>query len=199
MGEKESKVTEYLQNCSEVDLIVFDGSYLLQHPTHEEFYRHFHTLSDKAQLVASPFREIHLITTTSDQRRVYIPLIANTFLADCFAFEHLLTPEIDAGRPSGEVFQILAACLSCLGYSRIRVTKGAEGVGFICGAWELLYTENGKVIRDCVFPYEAYAGETLEHTISDAKPEVLDLARELASQRINFFSAMDVRLHVHEP
>lgn len=198
VDEKERKVTEYLQNCSEVDLIVLDGSNLFRHATHEEFYRLFHALATKARLVASPFREIHLITTTSDQKMVYIPLIANTFFADCFAFEHLIKPEIDAGRPSRDVFQLLAACLSCLGYSRVRVTSGAQGVGFFCGAWELLYAEDGKKLRDWVYPCEAYAGETLEATIADAKPEVLDLARELASQRGNWFSTMDVRLPVHE-
>ena len=84
IDEKHEKIDEYILSCDEVDLIVEDGSNLFRHQTHEEFYKLFHTLAPRSNLIKSRFREIHLITSTIGLQRVYIPLVANVFFADCF-------------------------------------------------------------------------------------------------------------------
>ncbi|MCK9200311.1 MAG: hypothetical protein M0P59_03825 [Gallionella sp.] len=199
ISEKEQKTEGYLRNCDEVDLVIYDASHLFHHESHEQFYRSLHPLAPKLNLVASRFREIHMITSAADRNSVYIPLIANTFIADCFAYEHLLASEIKAGRSSREVFQLLAACLWQEGYSRARVTSSNQGVGFSCGAWEIFYAEDGKKIRDWNFPDSTYGGEPLTDAISDASTEVLELAQSLLASRNTCFSAVDVRLPTHEP
>lgn len=198
IDEKHQKIDEYLTSCDEVDLIVEDGSNLFRHQTHEEFYKLFHALAPRSILVKSRFREIHLITSTIGLQTVYIPLIANVFFADCFAYEHLLQPSIEADRPSREIFQILAACLWHDGYEgRVKMTGGPEGVGIFCGAWELFYAEDGKKIRDWNWPFPRYEGESLAAVVSETAPELIEEAEALSQSREGWFAAMDVRLPTH--
>lgn len=195
--EKEANVQVYLQSCDEVDLIVEDGSNLFRHETHEDFYKIFHALVPKKQLISSGFREIHLITTTIGSASVYVPLIANAFFADCLAYGHLLKPSIDAERPSHEIFQLLAACLWHDGYTRVRMTGGTDGVGFFCGAWEIFYAEDGMKLRDWNFPNLPYDGESLAEVIANTASGLLEEARSLSENRKDLFAAMDVRLPTH--
>lgn len=198
IADKESKIDEYLRSSDQVDVVLLDASNLFHHETHEQFYRLFNPLAPKERIVSSRFREINLLTTTSKQTYVYIPLVANTFFADCFAYEHLLKSEIDAGRSSREIFQLLAACLLHEGYSRVKVSAGKGGVGFFCGAWEIFYAEDGKKLRDWNLLGDPHPGESLEEAIADASTEVLELAGSLAPKRRSLFSAVDVRLPAHE-
>lgn len=199
IDEKHQKIDEYLTSCDEVDLIVEDGSNLFRHQSHEEFYKLFHALAPRSNLIKSRFREIHLITNTIGLQTVYIPLIANVFFADCFAYEHLLQPSIQADRPSREIFQVLAACLWHDGYEgRVNMTGGTEGVGIFCGAWELFYAEDGKKLRDWNWPFQRYEGEPLASVVAVTAPELLEEARILSQTREGWIAAMDVRLPTHE-
>ena len=197
--DKHKKIDEYMTSCDEVDLIVEDGSNLFRHKTHEEFYKLFHTLAPRSNLIKSRFREIHLITNTIGLQSVYIPLIANVFFADCFAYEHLLRPSIEADRPSREIFQILAACLWHDGYEgKVKMTGGPEGVGIFCGAWEIFYAADGKKLRDWNLPVLPYEGESLASVVASTAPELIEEARTMSYSRAGWFAAMDVRLPTHE-
>lgn len=199
IDEKHQKIDEYLASCDEIDLIVEDGSNLFRHQTHEEFYKPFYALAPRSSLIKSRFREIHLITNTIGLQTVYIPLIANVFFADCFAYERLLQPSIEVDRPSREIFQLLAACLWHDGYEgRVKMAGGAEGVGLFCGAWELFYAEDGIKLRDWNWPIHRYEGKSLTSIISETPAELLDRAQELSKSRQGWFSSMDVRLPTHE-
>jgi hypothetical protein len=199
IDEKHEKIDEYMASCDEVDLIVEDGSSLFRHQTHEEFYRLFHALAPRSQLIKSRFREIYLITNTVGLQSVYIPLIANVFFADCFAYEHLLRPSIEADRPSWELFQVLAACLWHGGYeSKVVIASGSEGIGMFCGAWELFYAADGKKLCDWSLPTHPYEGESLVSFLSGTTPELIEEARALSQSRADWFAAMDVRLPTHE-
>lgn len=198
IAEKESKFSEYRQNCNEADLVITDQSHLFHHESGEWFYKLFQPLFPRKRLIASPFREIHLATTTTFQSGIRIPLIANVFIADCLAYEHLLLPEVDAGRPSNEIFQLLAACLWHDGYARVKISSDDASTGFHCGAWELFYGEDVKAFRDWVIPRTSYPGKSLQEVLDGTSPEVLDIAKKLTEEREKWFSSMDMRFPTYE-
>ncbi|MFO6419117.1 hypothetical protein ACLBKS_02815 [Hylemonella sp. W303a] len=198
IAEKESKFPEYQQSCNEADLIITDQSHLFHHESGERFYKIFQPLFPRKRLIASPFREIHLVTTTTFQKGIRIPLIANVFIADCLAYEHLLLPELDEGRPSNEILQLLAACLWQDGYTRVRVSSEGASTGFHCGAWELFYGEDVKAFRDWVIPHISYPGKKLKEVVNGISVELLDRAKKLTEEREKWFSSMDMRLATYE-
>lgn len=197
ISEKEIKAREYLQNCDDVDLIVLDGSNLFFHETHEQFYRSFYALMPKANLLKTPFREIYLLTTTKGNNEVFFPLLANAFIADCFAYEHLLKPEIEAQRPANEIFDLLAVCLCQEGHHRAKVLADDHGIGFWYGAWEMYYGKEGKSIRDWTFPHAQYSGKAIGDVISDISPDLLEKAHTFVASRASVFAAVEVRLAAH--
>lgn len=197
ISEKEAKAHEYLQSCDDVDLIVLDGSNLFFHETHEQFYRPFYALMPKADLLRTPFREIYLMTTTKDSKEVFFPLLANAFIADCFAYEHMLKPEIEAHRPAREVFELMAACLYQEGHHRAKVLANDQGIGFFYGAWEMHYGDERKNIRDWMLPHESYKGKTLGEALTDVSPDLLNKAHTLVASRASVFAAVEVRLAAH--
>lgn len=196
--EKEIKVSEYREHCDAVDLIIHDASRLFTHGSEEEFYRPFYAVAPRQVLAKTPFREIHLLTTTKDNKPIYIPLVANSFIADCFAYEHLLKPDIEAKKPATEIFQLLSACLHGQGHHQIRVLVEGDGVGYFCGAWEMYYSTEGKKIRDWMLHHDTYEGVPIAETISDLSPELQARAEALLALRTSCFSAVDVRLPAHD-
>lgn len=199
IAEKEAKIFDYRQACPEVDLIIKDGSNLFRHDTYEDYYRRFHALAPKAQLLSTAFREIHLITITEGQRSVFIPLVANLLFADCYGYMHLIRRQRPRKYHDGRtLFQLLGACLRLEGYGRLRVTSGRDFVGISCGAWEIHYSDAGIALRDWGLQQAAYGGESLDSALSDAPSAVWEAAKELRTARSECFAAMDVRLPTRE-
>jgi hypothetical protein len=195
--QKEAKVGEYGKHCNSVDLIIADGSHLFFHKAEAEFHRSFFPLLQKPSLIATPFREIYLVVVGGQGEQVYFPLLANTFVADCIAYEYLIEQADPEGRiPFAELFELVTACLYLEGYGRVIVAKGRNG--FSCGAWEWHYGEDSRNIRDWMLAQEPYVGEYLAEAIDSIAPERLERARSLVALRASFYSAMAVRLPAHD-
>jgi hypothetical protein len=197
ISRKEAKIVEYTKDCDRVDLIVADGSNLFMHKSQEELYGSFFPLLSKPALLKTPFREIYLLTVAGKGQQVYFPLLANTFVADCFGFEHL----IEEGDPDGrttfaEVFELVTACLFLEGYRGVVVAQ--DGTGFLCGAWEWHYGEDSRNIRDWMLAHAPYVGESIAEAIGRIAPERLERAQDLVALRASIRSSVAVRLPAHD-
>lgn len=197
IAEKEQKVPEYLKQCTFVDLIIEDGSHGFFHKTREEFYRRFAGLVPKTALTGSAFREIYLVTSAETGREVYVPMIANAFVCDLWAYVDLLEPEFEAKRQEREIVQILAACMFEEGYRNCKMAEHADGsTSFFSGAWEMLFMDDKSAIRDWRMFSDEYEGRSLEEFLDGAAVEIREQGKRLNSLRRTRLAAIDMRLPV---
>lgn len=197
IAEKELKAPEYLTHCSFVDLVIEDGSRGFFHKDRDEFYRLFASLIPKKVLTGSAFREIYLVTWAETGRQICVPMIANAFICDLWAYVHLLEPEFMAKRDEHEIVQILASCMLEDGYDNGKLAQRPDGsTSFFSGAWEMLFSDDKNAIRDWRLFSEEYEGQTLEEFLTGVSSEIREQATRLRSLRQTQFAVIDMRLPV---
>jgi hypothetical protein len=87
---KEAKLSGYDKTLAHVNLIIFAAEQRIATVPIREYYRHLYTETLKDTLHRTSFREIFLITTIHENRRVYIPLKMILLVADLYMFRQLL-------------------------------------------------------------------------------------------------------------
>ena len=185
---KEDKIASYLTHCDFVDLIVSDPGRMLLYRDPEEFQQSFLAAVPKQIALTSPFREIHLITSTVDGTEVAIPLRSNLFAGDCLAFEELLKVEA-AEQPWEENFLLLTACLQMEGHRHLKVNVEKEAWGLLAGAWEMHYSEDSHALRDWTLPSDHYPGLPVEEW-RDNILSLQDKVQRLVKQRKELYAAV---------
>lgn len=185
---KEDKIASYLTHCDFADLIVSDPGRMFFHRDPEEFQHSFLSAVPKQIALASPFREIHLITSTAKGTEVVIPLRSSLFAGDCLAFKELLKAE-SAEKPWEETLWLLAACLQMEGHRQLKVNVEKEAWGLLAGAWEMHYSEGSYALRDWTLPSDHYPGAPVE----ECRDKILSLqgkAQRLVNQRKELYAAV---------
>jgi len=196
IAEKEAKAPDYLRQCDMADLIVLDGSLLFFHLKDESFQQSYLTLVSREQIIATPFREIHLVTRNEEQQDIVIPLVTTWFVADCYAYAHLLS-KYPKEMPAADKARLITACMHAHGYRRAKVAVYDQGLGFLYGAWEIYFLRGKCDIRDWTAPHENYPGAPLEKALADSDGIDRSLVDELMVQRKALYSAIPVQLPIH--
>lgn len=182
LRSKEVKAPGYLARCDVVDLVIADPGRLFWHQSPEEVFAAFEAFAPKSELLTSSFREIYLVTTGAEE--VYFPLRCNLFAADCLAFEHLLSPHFERGGSGPDAFALLVASLYLRGYQDALVSIQGNDEGVLAGAWELHYSDEGRVFRDwrCL-PRQEFGGVPIGEAFDAAPAHVKDEARRIVEAR----------------
>lgn len=132
---KEEKASGYKEKCDLVDLVILDASSLFMHNNFDEFFEPFWIMCDDGLIKSSSFREIFLISSEFDNRPVAIPLRANLFLADCFAFESFINDAKLKENERLKMLDLLLASLYISGHQDIRISGGKDNFSLHYGAW----------------------------------------------------------------
>ncbi|KAA0695068.1 hypothetical protein DT594_09430 [Halopseudomonas laoshanensis] len=193
---KEQKARGYKEKCDLVDLVILDASSLFMHNSFDEFFKPFWIMCDNGLIKNSSFREIFLISSECDNRSVAIPLRANLFLADCFAFESFINDAKLKEKESLKPLDVLLASLYMSGHQDIRISGGTDNFSLHYGAWELLYSDEGKCIRDRTLVSEDFEFELLREIYGRFSNEVVSEAENFLGKRKGVYAAISLSFPV---
>lgn len=193
---KERKAKGYKEKCDLVDLVISDASSLFMHNSFEEFFEPFWHMCDEDLIKKSSFREIFLISRERDNGLVVIPLRANLFLADCFAFESFINDGEYEEKEGVELLDLLLASLYISGHQDIRISGGKYSFSLHYGAWELYYSDEGKRIRDRTLVSEDFEHESLIEVYEEFSNEVIAEAEKFLGKRKGVYAAMSLSFPV---
>jgi hypothetical protein len=196
--EKERKTLQYDSSCAALDLVVLDGSNLFLHKSQKDFQDLFYAFYPKSKLIESPFREIYLLTHTMNQELVYMPLLANAFLAECYVYWQLISASVSEKPSLQATLQLMAACLDRGNYPSAKACIDSEGIKILHGAFEVYLPDDGFIVREWMAPARRHPGLPLR-TIFECVPDGFeDTVNELLLQRATKFSGFVIAMPAHE-
>jgi hypothetical protein len=194
--DKEKKIETYKENTGIVDLVIFDASSIFMHEKFEDFFRPFSVFCDKEIIMNSNFREIFLVTCEYNNKSVYIPLRANIFSADYFAFASFISESMQDKESGCKVLDILLSSLFLSGHKNIKVSGDDEHFSLHYGAWELKYSDTGIAIRDRLLVVDDFDFMYVSDLFEGYKEEVISAAKMLLDKRKNVYASMNISLPV---
>jgi hypothetical protein len=112
IASKNAKCLRYCESIQPVDLIVHDVNKVLRYASFAQLTKY---ILDADELRNSPFREIYLITASSEAGAVAVPLRATIFGSEIATFASAyrkFRDQIDGKIPAGEMLVCMAAALS---------------------------------------------------------------------------------------
>ncbi|AJY48895.1 hypothetical protein [Halomonas sp. KO116] len=122
----------------------------------------------------------------------YLPLRANLFLADCFAFESFINDAKLKENERLKLLDLLLASLYISGHQDIRISGGKDNFSLHYGAWELLYSNEGKCIRDRTLASEDFEFESLREIYGRFSNEVVSEAESFLRKRKDVYAAISL-------
>lgn len=186
IGAKERKASSYLSDCPAVDLLVKDCAGILGFSDFAVFLLMLRSFLNTTQIVASPFREIFVITRHDDGRSIYFSLKLNIVVAEILALEHLIREKFLEKDQDGKKisFSLLLSCLSHSGFSSIQVRIDEQVLCLHWGPWELRYDAVGKKIQDTIyFPEVSQIGDPIRDLIAEMADKELQMAEQIVALR----------------
>lgn len=201
LAAKEGRVSNYLDRCQHVDLLVDDRSMIFWFSDFEQLIRPISSDSVRECVTSSRFREIFLVTNEQGGARVRVPLKASLLMEDLLVLEDLLSHEapelseqlyLQTGS-SAVAVSILAVALAQV--SRLPpapcVEEGRLGVSI--GCFTVHWTDQGKVVRDhsCMPEQVEFAPELLL-----ASADIERIARTIAEGRGSYQATVPFALPV---
>jgi hypothetical protein len=188
IDQKTEKSSAYLAKCPQIDLVIEDASTIFWFDDFEKFLRPISASPRRATLLASPFREIFLLTRNGSTRsRVCIPLKASLLLEDLLVLEELLDSRGDTPPSDDDPSRLHIVCsaLQRRGHVDLPTCIEDSSIGLVIGSYTVHWTPKGKVVRDyCSWPGSPHLTGTISSVELSASES--DIAGIIAKQTNNY-------------
>ena len=198
---KALKNVTYSENAPIVDLVIYDSRHAFRFEKLADIYRPLSASDVRFLIIASPFREVFLVTLGSDDKRVCVPLKANAFAEEIIICEHLFLAHAYVEPHGFELtafFHSLVDVLWNAGFrnARLRLDDGKIHLRF--SSIEFVYSRNGKLINDFThLPEDGSMDATVEVLARDMTEEDRGRVAQIRESRKEYTTCMDLCFPAH--
>ncbi len=191
----------YSENAPIVDLIIHDSRHAFRFENLADIYRPLSASDVRPIVIASPFREVFLVTLGSDGKPVCVPLKANAFAEEIIICEHLFLAQ-PYGEPNGlELVAFVHSLIDVLlnaGFKNTCLYLNDGEIHLRFSSIEFVYSRNGKLIKDLThFPAESSMAATIENLAGDVTEEERGRASQIRESRNEYTACMDLCFPAH--
>lgn len=201
VSSKALKNVTYSENAAIVDLVICDTCHAFRFDKLADIYRPLSASDVRSLIIASPFREVFLVTRGIDDKPVCVPLKANAFAEEIIICEHLFLANA-YGEPHGleltAFFHSLVDVLWNAGFrnARLRLDDGEIHLRF--SSIEFIYSRNGKLINDFThFQEDGSMDATVEILVRDIAEEDRGRGAQIREFRKEYTACMDLCFPAH--
>lgn len=199
VAEKLTKVSDYLSNCGEIDLIINDASDAFRFDQPDEFLRPFFRSAARRAIINGQFREVFLLTKRQGGDRVCVPLRANAFVADVMLLEQLVK-DSSSSEPldTRSALAIVTAALASVGYGTATMRATDDLVTYSFASIDYAYTTSGTHVTERTFDSEAgSSGNTLQEISMQLEDEFGTKVDEALAKRAGHTLCVDLLYEAH--
>jgi hypothetical protein len=201
LTSKSFKNETYSSNAPMIDLIIHDPNHAFRFEQFCEIYRYLSSSDLRSLIIASPFREIFLVTLGADDKRVCVPLKANTFAEEIVICEHLFLAKANVERGGcglKEFCNSLVGVLWNAGFRNSHVCLKDGEIHLRFSSIEFVYSGNGKRINDfTITPEDESKDMTVDLLAKDLMEDDQGRIAEICESRKEYTASMDLYFPAH--